>query len=86
MASVDTACRITALTIWHPDMTRANKKKKKRKTEPEPVTEDNSPTKNARDDEIVNDVEVEGSEVIDDEVSIVESKKESLKRKKKHSQ
>ena len=86
VASVDTACRITALTIWHPDMTRANKKKKKRKTEPEPVTEDNSPTKNARDDEIVNDVEVEGSEVIDDEVSIVESKKESLKRKKKHSQ
>ena len=84
VASVDTACRVTAMTIWHPDMTRANKKKKKRKTEPEPVTEDT--TKNTRDDEIVNDVEVEDSEVIDDEVSIVKSKKESPRKKKKHSQ
>lgn len=83
VASVDTACRVTAMTIWHPDMTRANKKKKKRKTEPEPVTEDT--TKNTRDDEIVNDVEVEDSEVIDDEVFIVESKKESSRKKKKHS-
>ena len=81
VASVDTACRVTAMTIWHPDMTRAGKKKKKRKTESSTV--DLSPTKKTRDEEIINEAEVEDSEVIDDEVSIVESKLESSKRKKK---
>ena len=81
VASVDTACRVTAMTIWHPDMTRAGKKKKKRKTESSTV--DLSPTKKIRDEEIINEAEVEDSEVIDDEVSIVESKLESSKRKKK---
>ena len=83
VASVDTACRVTAMTIWHPEMTRAHKKKKKRKTESEPVTRDLSPTKKSRDDEIINEAEVEDSVVIDDEVAIVESKVESSKRKKK---
>ena len=81
VASVDTACRVTAMTIWHPDMTRAGKKKKKRKTESSTV--DLSPTKKIRDEEIINEAEVADSEVIDDEVSIVESKLESSKRKKK---
>ena len=80
VASVDTACRVTAMTIWHPDMTRAGKKKK-RKTESSIV--DLSPTKKTRDEEIINEAEVADSEVIDDEVSIVESKLESSKRKKK---
>ena len=81
VASVDTACRVTAMTIWHPDMTRAGKKKKKRKTESSIV--DLSPTKKTRDEEIINEAEVADSEVIDDEVSIVESKLESPKKQKK---
>ena len=85
VASVDTACRVTAMTVWHPDMTRANKKKKKRKIETEQVTEDISPTKKIRNDEVVNEVEVEDSEV-NDEVSIVESTKKSPGKKKKQSQ
>jgi len=77
VASVDTACRVTAMTIWHPDMTRAGKKKK-RKTES--ATGNLSPSKKGRDEEGNNDVE--DSEVID-EVSIVESKLESSKKQKK---
>merc|ERR1712183_196168 len=81
VASVDTACRVTAMAIWHPDMTRANKKKKKRKTDPEPVTGDLSPAKKTTDEEIINEAEVEDSKVIDDDkVSIVESSKRKKKQ------
>ena len=78
VASVDTACRVTAMTIWHPDMTRAGKKKKRK---PEPATAgDLSPSKEGRDEKINNDV---GDSGIIDEVSIVESKLESSKKQKK---
>merc|ERR1712227_255583 len=84
VGSVDTSCRVTSLTVWHPSMLRVNKKKKNRKNE-DSVNEDSSPpSKKSRDEEIiVNDVEDADVEA-NEEVILVDSK-EKPKRKKKPS-
>jgi len=81
VGSVDTACRVTALTVWHPNMTRANKKKKNRKTEDANNDLSSPPAKKAREEVIINDDDVEGTEQIDEEVKVVESKENHSKKK-----
>jgi len=79
VARVDTACRVTALTLWNPAMLWANKKKKDRKTDD--INEDSSPPiKKTRDEEIIKNVE--DAEVIEEEIIVLESKEKSKSKKK----
>ena len=80
VASVDTACRVTSLTVWHPGMTRANKKKKSRKVEDAVDKSFSPPSKKARDEVVIH--EIEDSEIPENEVAELISKQnvKSLKK------
>merc|ERR1712083_529840 len=83
VGEVDTTCRDTSLTVWHPGMKRTGSKKKKRK-EQEEVSE-GSPKKKIKLDDANSskDSQIMETLTVEEEINDTCTVKEKKKKKKK---